>query len=108
MALRRDRRFRRLLADTKAAMERGDAEGTRELLRRCSQGNERVAAGELFGYSSPLGKNEPPDLLLELYERVRRVPLSVIDAYARPPESLEAMGRELPEDGCDNWPPVKR
>src|ERR1700751_1808406 len=81
MALRRDRRFRRLVADAKATMERGDAEGTRELLRRCPVGYERVVAGELFGYSSPLGKNEPPDLLLELYDRVRRVPLSVINAY---------------------------
>jgi len=89
-------------------MERGDAEATRELLRRCPVGYERVAAGELFSYSSPPAKKEPPDLLLELYERVRRVPLSVIDAYAQPPESLEAMGRTVPEAGRDDWPPIAR
>jgi hypothetical protein len=97
-----------LVADTKAAMERGDTEGTRELLRRCPVGYERLAADELFSYSSPPGKNEPPDLLLELYERVRRVPLSVIDAYAQPPESLETMGRRVPEARRDNWPPIAR
>jgi hypothetical protein len=99
MALRRDRQFRRLIASARDAMERGDITATRELLRGCPEGYERVAADELFGYSSPPGKNEPPDLLLELYERTRRVPLWLIDAYAQRPESLAPLGRRAREVG---------
>jgi hypothetical protein len=101
MAVRRDREFRRLIADSKDAMERGDIAATRELLLRCPEGYERVAADELFNYSSPPGKTEPPDLLVELYERTRRVPLWLIDAYAQPPESLEQLGRRAPDVGHD-------
>jgi hypothetical protein len=87
------RRFRRLVAETEAAIERGDIDRARDLLRRCPAGYERVAAGLLFNYSSPLGKTEPPDLLVQLYEQARTAALSLINAYAQPPEALEQIGR---------------
>jgi hypothetical protein len=93
VALIRDRRFRRLIADTKAAIERGDVTEARALIRQCPPGHERVAADLLFNYSSPFGRREPPDLLLELYKQARLSALSLIDAYAQPPESIEQLGR---------------
>jgi hypothetical protein len=54
-----------------------------------------VAAGLLFDYSSPLGRREPPDLLLVLYERARSATLSLIDEYARPPKAIEGFGRRF-------------
>jgi hypothetical protein len=81
-----------LIAETRAAIDKGEIDRARELLRRCPPGRERVAAGLLFDYSSPLGRKEPPDLLLQLYERARLSKLSLIDEYARAPEAIEGFG----------------
>jgi hypothetical protein len=89
----RARQFKKLIADTKEAIEGGDVARARELLLRCPVDRQRVAAASLFKYSSPLGKAEPPDLLLELYDRARLAGVSLIDAYARPPKDLATMGR---------------
>ena len=70
-----------------------DVYQARELLRRCPAGHERVAASLTFNYDSPLGKREPPDPLVELFERARSAALSPTDDYAQPPESLEQIGR---------------
>lgn len=88
----RGHRFQRLIAETRAAIEEGEIERAQELLRRCPPGRERVAAGLLFEYSSPLGRREPPDLLLQLYERARSAKLSLIDEYAQAPEAIEGFG----------------
>jgi hypothetical protein len=95
----RARRFKKLIAETKAAIERGDVPRARELLLRCPAEHERVAAALLFNHSSPLGKAEPPDLLLELYDRARLAGVSLIDAYAQPPEDLAKLGRRPPAPG---------
>jgi hypothetical protein len=89
----RTRQFKKLIADTKDAIERGDVPRARGLLMRCPADHERVAAALLFDYSSPLGKAEPTDLLLELYDRARLAGASLIDAYAQPPEDLAKLGR---------------
>lgn len=91
----RGRRFQKLIAETRAAIDDGDIDRARELLRQCPAGRERVAAGLLFDYSSPLGRREPPDLLLVLYERARSATLSLIDEYARPPKAIEGFGRRF-------------
>jgi len=89
----RGHRFQKLIAEIREAIERGDTDRARELLRRCPPERDRVAAGLLFDYSSPLGRKEPPDLLLQLYERARLAKLSLIDEYAQPPEAIEGFGR---------------
>ena len=89
----RSRQFQKLIADTRAAIHRGDVDRARRLLLRCPSGHERVAAELLFDYSSPLGRREPADLLLELYDQARLAGLSLIDAYAQAPQELEQIGR---------------
>jgi hypothetical protein len=91
----RGHRFQKLIAETRAAIEEGDIERAKELLRRCPAGHERVAAGLLFDYASPLGRKEPSDLLLQLYERARTAKLSLIDEYAQAPEAIEGFGRRF-------------
>jgi hypothetical protein len=54
----------------------------------------------LFDYSSPLGRKEPPDLLLQLYDRARLAG-GLIDAYAQPPEELEQIGRRIKPPPAD-------
>jgi hypothetical protein len=95
IALMRRRKFEKLIADTKVAIERGDVRRARQFLVQCPSGHERVTAALLFDYSSPLGRKEPPDLLLELYDQARLAGLSLIDAYAQPPEELEKIGRRV-------------
>lgn len=91
----RGHRFHKLVAETKRAIELGEIDRARELLRRCPPGRERVAASLIFDYSSPLGRKESPDLLLELYERARAARLSLIGDYAESPEALEGFGRRF-------------
>lgn len=88
----RGHRFQKLIARTRKAIEDGDIDRARELLRQCPPGRERVAASLLFDYSSPLGRKEPPDLLLDLYERARSAGLSLIDDYAQSPKAIEGFG----------------
>jgi hypothetical protein len=92
----RGRRFEKLIAETRTAIARGEVERARELLHRFPAGYERVAAGQLFDYSSPLGRKEPPDLLLVLYEQARAAARSLIDAYAQRPESVERIVEKRP------------
>src|ERR1700757_4745754 len=56
------RQFKRLIADTRAAIEREDVPRARELLLPCPASHERVAAQMQFDYSSPPGRKEPLDL----------------------------------------------
>ena len=91
----RGRRFQKLIAETREAIEERDVDRARALLRQCPAGRERVAASLLFDYSSPLGRKESPELLLDLYERARSGALSLIDDYARPPEAIEGFGQRF-------------
>jgi hypothetical protein len=102
----RTRQFKKLIADTKVAIEQGDVLRARQLLARCPPGHERVAAQSLFNYSSPLGRKEPADLLLELYDRARLAGASLIHAYAQPPVELEQIGRHAapPDSGASKSP----
>jgi hypothetical protein len=103
----RGRRFEKLVAETKTAIARGDVEEATKLLRRFPAGYERVAANLLFDYSSPLGRKEPPDLLLVLYAQARAAARSLIDAYAQRPEAVERIvKKERPSDsGAGAAPP---
>lgn len=94
---------------------RRDEDGDR--LRRRRRSDEAPAAlsrrlrarggGRAFDYSSPLGRKEPPDLLLVLYAQARAAARSLIDAYAGRPESVERIvKKERPSDsGVGPAPP---
>jgi len=84
---RRDDNFERTVADAWAAIERGDVERARALLRELPDARRREAARELVARRNDGSALVPgdPELVLDLFDRAHRLALSRIDEYAQGP-----------------------
>jgi hypothetical protein len=83
----RDARFRRLIADASAAIERGDLERARVILLEVPSGRSREAARLIATHTSvsPDRPDMRPELLFDLLEQAKSAATSRINDYGQGP-----------------------